>query len=105
MHESLLLEGDEYIFDKKVERAFHKGGEYVYRYGGVDFLENQTVRIWIREVFGGMFHGKESKPFSFEMKWNKRTSVKKILESMRENGYGTRNFELVEKIEPEQAKV
>ena len=93
--DSLLLEGEKYIFQQKVMRAFGKGDEYMYRFGGIDFLDDQTVaRVWIREAFGGI--DKPSKPFSFEMAWNKRTSVKKILEAMRENGYGTRKFEIIE---------
>ncbi len=90
-----LLEGDEYIFKQKVLQAFHRGDEYMYRFGGVDFLAEHIARIWIREAFGGVLggKGKMSTPFSFEMKWNKRTSIKLILETMRENGYGTRDFE------------
>ena len=91
VHESLLLEGEQYAFQQKVFKAFHKGDEYLYRFGGVDFLPDNVARIWIREVFGGI--AEPSKPFSFEMKWSKRTSVKKILEAMRENGYGTKRFE------------
>ena len=103
MPEESIYEGDEYIFQQKVMRAFGKGDEYFYRYGGVDFLENRTARIWIREVFGGMIHG-GSVPFSCDMKWDKRTSVKKILETMRENGYGTRKFDVVKKEGEETAK-
>jgi len=94
LNKSLLLEGDEYIFQQKVMRAFRKGDEYLYRFGGVEFPEDGVAEIWIREVFGGI--GKPSQPFSFAMKWNKRTSVKRILKTMRENGYGTRKFEPVE---------
>lgn len=93
MHESLLLEGEQYIFEQKVIKAFHKGDEYWYRFGGVDFVENNIARIWIREAFGGIKD--KSKPFSCELKWNKKTSIKKILETMQENGYGTRKFDLV----------
>lgn len=92
LNPSLLLEGKEYIFEQKVIRAFRNGGEYMYRFGGVDFNGNSTT-IWIREVFGGFNPRNPSKPFSFSMKWNAKTSVKSILEAMRENGYGTRKFE------------
>lgn len=91
---SLLLEGDKYEFDQKVQRAFAKGDHYVYRYGGVTFHDDQEAEIFIREVFGGLKN--PSKPFFFKMKWNKRTSVSKILKTMIENGYGTRKFELIE---------
>jgi hypothetical protein len=92
MHTSQLLEGQEYIFQQKVVRAFRKGHEYMYRFGGVDF-EQHYATIWIREAFGGFDLKNPSKPFSFSMAWNSKTSVKRILEAMRENGYGTREFE------------
>jgi hypothetical protein len=93
MHESLLLEGDKYLFKQKIIRAFQRGDEYIYRFGGVDFLDDGSAKIWIREMFGGLKD--KSEPFSFEMKWNKNTSIKKILETMIENGYGTRKFEVI----------
>lgn len=101
MHPSQLLEGREYIFQQKVIRAFRKGDEYIYRYGGVDFYGNKAT-IWIREAFGGFVRGKEAVPFSFVMSWNSKTSVKRILETMRENGYGTRAFEHRERTPLEQ---
>lgn len=94
MSPSLLLEGAQYEFQQKVMRAFQNGGEYWYRFGGVEFLENQVARIWVREAFGG--GAKPSNPFSFEMRWNKKTSVKAILTAMRENGYGTKKFDSAE---------
>jgi hypothetical protein len=102
MPDMLMLEGEQYIFQQKVFKAFRKGDEYWYRFGGVDFLDGNIARIWIREAFGGL--GKPSKPFSCEMTWNKRTSVKKILETMRESGYGTKKFEPVEQAEVEEAR-
>jgi len=91
MDKELLLEGDRYLFRVKVLKAFKRGGDYSYRYGDVEFHNERIVEIWIRESFGG-WDG-ESIPFSFKMKWNKKTSIKKILETMIENGYGTRKFE------------
>lgn len=94
LHESLLLEGEEYLFERKVIKAFHKGDKYIYRFGGVDFLDNGIATIWIREVFGGMLSDKKgTKPFSFDMKWSPKTSIKSILKNMIDNGYGTRKFE------------
>jgi hypothetical protein len=90
---SQLWEGEEYEFSVKVLKAFARGDEYLYRYGGLEFGENQTALIWIREAFGGMKADQESIPFSLEMKWNKKTSIAAILRAMREAGYGTRAFE------------
>lgn len=95
---SVLLEQDQYIFQQKVIKAFSKGNEYLYRFGGVEFPQDGVAMVWIREAFGGI--GKPSKPFSFEMKYNKKTSVKKILESMISNGYGTKEFEKLEDNKP-----
>jgi len=86
-----LLEGKEREFYHKVCRAFHKGDEYIYRFGGVDMLPNRRARIWIREAFGGLNHN--SIPFSFEMNWTPKTSIKAILKAMIDTGYGTREFD------------
>jgi hypothetical protein len=91
-----LLVGAEYQFYIKVIKAFRKGGEYRYRFGGVD-INGDKATIWIRESFGGAFG---SKPFSVEMEWSKKTNVKAILAAMRAGGYGTREFERDEKDKP-----
>jgi hypothetical protein len=84
-----LLEGDRYQFLIKVYKAFARGDEYIYRFGGLRFDANDAV-ITIREVFGGL--GKPSVPFEARIQWAKRTSVAAILKVMREAGYGTRDF-------------
>lgn len=87
-----LLEGKNREFYIKVIKAFSRGGEYSYRFGGIDINKNKAV-ITIREVFGGSLRDVKSIPFSFEMKWNKKTSIKNILNKMIEAGYGIRKFE------------
>lgn len=84
-----LLEGEKYKIYIKVLKAFNKGDEYIYRFGGLDF-EGDEIVIWVREVFGGL--GQESTPFNIRMKWGKHTSVRSILQCMRDGGYGTRSF-------------
>lgn len=84
-----LLEGDRYQFLVKVYKAFARGDEYIYRFGGLRFDGDDAV-ITIREVFGGL--GKPSVPFEARMHWTKRTSVAAILKAMREAGYGTKDF-------------
>lgn len=88
-----LLEGTHYQVYLKVLRAFGKGGEYNYRFGGVD-ITDEELTIWVREAFGGI--SRPSKPFAVKLKWTKRTTVKAILAAMREQGYGTRQFDLDE---------
>lgn len=86
-----LLEGERYRFYEKVLEAFARGREYTYRFGGVDFNEDNTAVIWVREVFGGLDH--DSVPFAVTIPWTRKTSVKAILAEMRKQGYGTRVFE------------
>lgn len=87
-----LLEGEQYLFYRKVMRAFSRGGEYVYRFGGLDFPEKRVGRVGIREAFGGHGAPGESVPFSVDIPFNRKTSIKAILAAMREAGYGTRKF-------------
>ena len=90
-----LYEKDQYVFYKKVLKAFQRQYDYSYRFGGLDFVKNDFARIWIREVFGGI--NGSSKPFSFLMKWNKKTTIKRILKLMNQHGYGTRKFEKIKR--------
>ena len=89
LHDELLLEGDQYQFKLKVLKAFSRGEHsYIYRYGGIEFPEPRKARFWIRCIFGGVPPGSK-KPFPVEMKWNKRTTIKSILQNMIDAGYGT----------------
>jgi hypothetical protein len=84
-----LLEGDRYQFLVKVYKAFARGDEYLYRFGGLRF-DGEDAVITIREAFGGL--GGPSQPFDARIRWDKRTSVAAILKAMRDAGYGTRDF-------------
>lgn len=91
-----LLIGEDYDFLQKIYKAFSRGGSYFYRFGGIKIIEKRKWKIYIREAFGGLGldHGKEkSVPISFILRWNKKTSIKYILEKMIEAGYGTKEFE------------
>lgn len=90
-----LLEGEQRVFLSKVRKAFRRGDEYLYRFGGVDFDGDEAV-IWVREAFGGLGatgDNEESVPFEVRMKWSRKTTIKAILEAMRAAGYGTREFD------------
>ena len=86
-----LLTGQERKFYLRVIRAFGRGGEWGYRYGGVSFGPEKTATIMVREAFGGL--DRESIPFAVTMKWDGRTGINTILKAMRDGGYGTRKFE------------
>jgi hypothetical protein len=93
MHPIDLYDGENKRFYEKVIKAFKKGikENYLYRFGGIDlFKENNEnkARIWIREA-----HGLNSVPFSVEIKWNNKISIKTILDLLIKGGYGTRKFQ------------
>lgn len=90
-----LWENDKHEFSVKIHRAFSKGGSDWYRYGGLEFEGDEAV-IWIREKWGGLMN--PSKPFEVRIKWNKKTTIKAILNAMRDAGYGTRKFDPIEKV-------
>lgn len=89
LHEIELLEGDRRAFYVKVMKAFRRGDEYLYRFGGLKFTGDEAV-IGVREAHGGLRN--ESVPFEVRIHWNKRMAVSKILEAMRAQGYGTKSF-------------
>jgi hypothetical protein len=84
-----LLEGDRYRLLQKIYRAFAKGDEYMYRFGGLTFDGDEAV-LRVRESHGGF--GNDSVPFEIRFKWTKRMSVAAILQAMRDGGYGTKSF-------------
>lgn len=90
-NQGVLLEGKRYQIYRKVMQAFARGDEYLYRYGGIRFNEDATVAtVTIREVFGGT--GKTSVPFDVDIPIKRPISVKRILETLRAGGYGTKSF-------------
>jgi hypothetical protein len=87
-----LLEGEQYKFYLKVRKAFERGDEFWHRFGGVDIQDGAAV-IWVRERYGGL--KTPSRPFSVDVTWTPKTTIKAILEALRAGGYGTRVFEPV----------
>lgn len=84
-----MLVGDERAMYEKVLAAFARGDEYMYRFGGFK-VDGARATITVRESHGGF--GRESVPFSIQMEWTPKTTVKAILEAMRAGGYGTKCF-------------
>lgn len=85
LSEEQLLYGDKWIMRNKIMKAFAKGDEWLYRYGGVKF-ENNIVHIKVRERHAL----KKREPFIISMQWDNKTTIKAILQSMRDGGYGTK---------------
>ena len=100
LHESQLYCGIQREMQAKVRRAFGRGDEYLYRFGGLKF-EGNEVEITIRPAFGGIID--RTVPFTVRMPLNKRTSVKAILKAMRDGGYGSRKFEKAPVVEQSPA--
>lgn len=89
----------QYEFCKKVKKAFAKLDEYSRRFGGMSYA-GKTVAIYVRERYNGMLRlsgtGKMSVPFKIEIQWDKKMSIKKILELLQAGGYETRKFDEVD---------
>jgi len=81
-----FLEGEQHRFLQKVRAAFRKGDEYVYVFAGLRF-DGEAAIITIRQRWA------DSIPFTISIKWDKRMPIKRILELMREGGYGTAVFQ------------
>ena len=97
-----LLEGDDYQFYLKVLKAFDRGDEFWHRFGGVD-ITGRHATILVRERYGGIKYKSGTKPFPIEMDWTPKTTIKAILEAMREGGYGAKEKEF-ELVNPDEAK-
>lgn len=86
-----MMVGNERRLFEKVLAAFARGrgNEYLYRYGGFK-IDGTRCTITIREAYGGF--GQGSVPFDVSMDWTPRTTVKAVLQAMRDGGYGTKSF-------------
>ncbi|MHA1796117.1 MAG: hypothetical protein ACTSUK_08395, partial [Promethearchaeota archaeon] len=94
-----LYEKDEYSFSIKVNKAFKRADEYSHVFGGLEFLPDNEVIILVRRKWSDTH-----KPYDIRMKWHKKITIKKILELMKEQGFGTRDFEKDPKSEQQKGK-
>lgn len=85
LSEEQLLYGEEWIMRNKIIKAFARGDEWLYRFGGVKF-EADIAHIKIRERHAL----KKREPFVISIKWHKNTTIKAILQAMRDGGYGSK---------------
>jgi len=91
--ERLLWEGDKRAFAIKVNKAFRKLDNMWHCFRGLRFdPDNQQLAyIFVGERFGG--GEKPTKPYRIDITYTKRTTIKSIIQQMKEQGYGTRQFE------------
>lgn len=94
-----LLEKDQRQFYEKLRKAFRRYGDDWHLYAGLRF-EGKTVHVSVRERYGGFVLDKESVPYILSFSWNKRISVKRIAQTMREMGWMEREFERRERKPP-----
>lgn len=87
----LLWEGDRYQFSLKLHRALRKLDSYTHVFRGLEFPKPNRAVVYIGERWGGM--GKQTRPYTVEMPFTKRTTIKAIIAALEANGFGTREFE------------
>lgn len=88
----LLWEGDQYQFSLKLHRALTKLDNYQHVFRGLEFLEPNLALVYIGQRWGGL--GNPTKPYTIEIPFSKRMSIKAIIAHLEKNGFGTREFEL-----------
>jgi len=92
IHEKFLWEGDKRTFSVKLHKAIAKLDEDWHRFRGLEFSSVEGLAVvYIGEKYGGI--SERTKPYPIEIKFNKRTTVKNIMEQMKAQGYGTKKFE------------
>jgi len=93
--ERLLWEGSKHEFAQKLSKAFRNLDDYGHRFRGLEFREDGIASVFVGEVFGGSLSKTgQTKPYEIKIKFTKRTTIKNIISQMKEQGFGTRKFEL-----------
>ncbi len=87
----LLWEGDQYQFSLKLHKALRKLDNYMHVFRGLEFPEPSRAIVYIGQRWGGL--DKPTKPYTVEIPFTKRTSIKAIVATLETNGFGTREFE------------
>jgi hypothetical protein len=87
-----LLYGVQYKFYLKVRKAFAKADHYWYVFHRIAFPEPRLARISIRKKWQG------AKPFTVDVPFKSKTTIKFIKETLESGGLGTREFEAEERL-------
>lgn len=95
LYPNRIFDGDEYVFYKKVWKALYKLDEYIHRFYRLDIHDHDAI-IWIREKWGSLGK-KRSVPYFIHIHWNNKTTIKYIMDEMVKQGFGTREFQYVDK--------
>lgn len=89
--ERLLHEGGRRILQEKVHKALRKLDTYIHRFRGIEFISDTEANVWFGECFGGLKG--PTKPYAIKVAFDKKTSIKNIIEQLKSGGFGTREFE------------
>lgn len=92
--ERFLWEGDKHQFSLKLQKALRNFDSWGHRFRGLEFPEPGVAHVFIGEVFGGI--GRDTKPYRIDIKFDKKTTIKSIMKQMEAQGFGTREFELMD---------
>jgi hypothetical protein len=92
--ERFLWEGDKHQFSLKLQKALRNFDSWGHRFRGLEFPEPGVAHVFIGEVFGGI--GRDTKPYRIDIKFDKKTTIKSITKQMKDQGFGTREFELMD---------
>lgn len=87
----LLWEGDQYQFSLKLHRALMKLDNYMHVFRGLEFPEPFRATVYIGQRWGGL--NKPTKPYTVDIYFTKRTTIKAIITDLKAGGFGTREFE------------
>lgn len=87
----LLWEGDQYQFSIKLHKALVKFDKYGHVFRGLEFPEPDRAIVYIGERWGGL--NKPTKPYTVEIQFSKRTTIREVMTRLRAAGFGTRDFE------------
>lgn len=87
----LLWEGDQYQFSLKLHRALRRLDNYTHVFRGLEFPGPSRAMVYIGERWGGI--GNSTRPYTVEIPFTKRTSIKAIIAALESAGFGTREFE------------
>ena len=98
--EKFLWEGPRWKFATKLYAALRQLNDlkehvkldtYGHRYRGLEFVDDSSAQVWVGECFGGL--GVKTKPYSITVTFNSKTTVKGIVQQLKNGGYGSRLFE------------
>jgi hypothetical protein len=89
--ERMLWEGAQRRFQQKVAKAVRKLDTYIHRFRGIEFVSEGSANLWFGECFGGL--AKPTKPYAIKIEFTDKTTIKAIIQQLKDGGHGTRAFE------------